>query len=331
MRTEATIYDVSRLSGVSTATVSRTFSEPERVREATRKKVFEAAEALRYYPNAIARAMARQQTDRVAYLICKKGATILDEFYAGICDGIMPLINRADYQLLISTAEDWQKNLGSAQSKQIEGVILGGNAPVELVTELQSRNVAVVLANNRMPGFDVPCVVADERDGVRQVVEHLCQRGHRRIAMLAGRHSPYVIGERYSAFLKTMTACGLQVDMADIRMCDANVESAAGAALELLDRPDRPTAIFGTNDVVAAGAIKAARRLGLRLPEDLAVAGFDASSVCAIVEPELTSVHIDSRRMGEYCAQHLKALLNGETDVPRLTMVPTQLRIGRST
>ena len=331
MQTQATIYDVSRLAGVSTATVSRVFSEPERVRESTRKKVLEAAEALRYYPNAIARAMARQQTDRVAYLICKKGATILDEFYAGICDGIMPTINRADYQLLISTADDWQKNVGNAQRKQIEGVILGGAAPVELVTELQSRNVAVVLANNRMPGFDIPCVVADEWDGVRQVVEHLYGKGHRRIAMIAGRLAPYVIAERYNAFLKTMQSCGLQVNTSDIRMCDADVESATQAAMELLQQPNRPTAIFGSNDVVAAGVIKAARRLGLRLPEDLAVAGFDASSVCTMLEPELTSVHVDSRRMGEYCAEHLKALLNGETDVPRLTMVPTRLRVGRST
>ena len=80
----ATIYDVSRLSGVSTATVSRAFSNPEQVREATRRKVFEAAEALHYYPNAIARAMARQRTDKIAYLICKKDATILDELYASI-------------------------------------------------------------------------------------------------------------------------------------------------------------------------------------------------------------------------------------------------------
>ena len=91
----ATIYDVSRLSGVSTATVSRAFSNPEQVREATRRKVFEAAEVLHYYPNAIARAMARQRTDKIAYLICKKDATILDEFYASICESIMRKVNRS--------------------------------------------------------------------------------------------------------------------------------------------------------------------------------------------------------------------------------------------
>ena len=171
----ATIYDVSRLSGVSTATVSRAFSNPEQVREATRRKVFEAAEALHYYPNAIARAMARQRTDKIAYLICKKDATILDEFYASICESIMRKVNLSDYQLLISTADDWHQTASTAQSKQIEGVILGGNAQAELVSELQSQNVAVVLVNNRMTGFDLPCVVSDERGGVRQALEHLME------------------------------------------------------------------------------------------------------------------------------------------------------------
>ena len=122
----ATIYDVSRLSGVSTATVSRAFSAPGRVRAETLRRVYEAAEALHYHPNAIARAMARQRTDKIAYLICKKGATILDEFYAGICDGIMRTANRSDYQLLVSTEKDWGLTVSTGQSKQIEGVILGG-------------------------------------------------------------------------------------------------------------------------------------------------------------------------------------------------------------
>lgn len=130
-----TIYDVSRLSGVSTATISRAFSNPELVRESTRQKVFEAAEVLHYYPNAIARAMARQRTDKIAFLICKKDATILDEFYAGICEGIMRETNKSVHQLVISTAADWGAMPSTAQNKQVEGVILGGNAPADMVTD----------------------------------------------------------------------------------------------------------------------------------------------------------------------------------------------------
>ena len=332
MAASPTIYDVSRLSGVSTATVSRTFSEPDRVKESTRRKVYDAAAVLNYSPNAIARAMARQRTDKIAYIICKKGATILDEFYAGICEGILRAANRAEHQLLVSTAEDWQQTLSTAQSKQIEGVILGGTADPALISEFQARKVAVVLVNNRVAGSDLPCVVADEASGVTQALEHLIGRGHRHIAMLAGRVNAYVMSERYHAFVSCMRENGLPVSPADIRMCEANVESTEAAAEELLrSAENRPTAVFCINDVTAAGTYKAARRLGLRIPEDLAVVGFDDSTICPLLEPELTSVHIDCRRMGELCVERLTALLNAESHIKQFSMVPTELIIRRST
>ena len=109
-------------------------------------------------------------------------------------------------------------------------------------------------------------------------------------------------------------------------MCGRDVESATRAATELLRRPERPSAVFAFNDVLAAGVIKAATRLGLHVPEDVAVVGFDDSSACTLLTPELTSVHVDCRRMGEICLEHLTALLAGEKDIPRLTVVPVSLR-----
>ena len=310
-----TIYDVSRLSGVSTATVSRTFTAPDRVREETRRKVLAAAEALGYQPSAIARAMARQQTDKIAFLICKEGATILDEFYASICEGVMRRANSTSYQLLISTAADWQR---TGQSKQIEGVILAGDAEPSLISSFQRQGVAVVLVNHRASGFELPSVVA--------VIDHLTAYGHRRIALLAGRFSSYITSVRYNAFLTAMQEHGISVDDSGIVMCGRDVESATQASVELLRRPERPTAVFAFNDVLAAGVIKAATRLGLRVPDDVAVVGFDDSSSCTLLTPELSSVHVDCRRMGEICLEQLTALLNGDTEVPRLTVVPVSLR-----
>lgn len=109
-------------------------------------------------------------------------------------------------------------------------------------------------------------------------------------------------------------------------MCDPTADSALQAALDLLSRADRPTAILGGNDVIAAGVLKAALRLGLKVPEDLAVVGFDDSTICGMVEPELTSVHIDCRRIGELGVERLQALLNGE-DCPTVTVVPAELRV----
>lgn len=326
-----TIYDVSRLSGVSTATVSRAFSEPEHVREVTRRKVYEAAEALRYSPNAIARAMARQRTDNVAYLICKKDATILDGFYSRICEGILSRFNNTDLRLLISTAEDWRGSGGDARNKQIEGAILAGDAPVEIVMELQRKNVKVVLVNNDITGFDVPAVVSDERRGVDLAVGYLAEKGHSKIAMLAGRFAPYISAERYEGFLEAMERRGLPMGQGCMQMCAPDdVETATALAMRLLGRADRPTAVFGANDVIAAGALKAAARLGLRVPEDVAVVGMDDSMICPLLEPELTSVHICCHQMGARSAELLLALLEGRGDVPRRTVVPVELAVRRS-
>ena len=322
---KATIYEVSRLSGVSIATVSRTFSAPEQVRESTRRKVYAAASALKYTPNAIARDMALQRSNRIAYLICKKQATILDEFYAGICEGIMRRANALNLQLIVSTADDWRQMAANAQSKQVEGVILGGDAEPEMVSEFQSRNTFIVLVNNRMPGFDLPCVVANEHEGVRLAVERLVSNGHRHIALVMGQYSPYIVGERYAGFLEAMRAQGLDVDDADVVMCGRSAASAAESAQKLLSRPRRPTAVVAVSDVVAAGVMKAARRLDIRVPEQLAVTGYDDSAICGMLEPELTSVHVDVRRMGETAVDLLKAGMDGDRGTPRLTMVPTRL------
>ncbi len=330
MPSTPSIYDVSRLSGVSTATVSRTFSCPSRVREETRRRVYEAAELLNYSPNAIARSMAIQRTNKIAYLICKQGATILDEFYASICDGILQTVNRTDYQLLMSTEEDWKLSGATAQSKSIEGVILGGKAQMSLISEFRAQGIPVVLVNYFVPGMELPSVVADEADGVYQAVEHLASRGHERIAMLAGRMNPYVLTERYNAFVAAMKARGLPIKQSDVKMCDLDVESATSAALELLSLTPRPTAVFCANDVIAAGVCKAARRLALRLPEDLAVVGCDDASFCVMLEPELTSVHIDCRRMGELCVERLTELMEGKENVSEFTVVPTKLIVRRS-
>jgi DNA-binding LacI/PurR family transcriptional regulator len=213
-----------------------------------------------------------------------------------------------------------------AQSRQIEGVILGGSASADLVTDFQNRNTAVVMVNNRLPGVDVPYVLSDEYAGVRLVVEHLVSRGHKRIAMLAGRFSPYIVGERYNAFLSVVREFGLKVNPQHVKMCDADVESAAQAAEELLRQKERPTAVFGANDVIAAGIMKAARRLKLRVPEDVAVVGFDDSTICTMLEPELTSVHINCQRMGEIGMERLRAVLAGE-ECPSVTVVPVELKV----
>ncbi len=318
-----TIKDVSRLAGVSTATVSRAFSNPESVSEKARQSVAEAARILNYQPNAIARSMARQQTEKIAFLICKKQSSILDEFYAGICNGIMKATNQSEYQLLVSTEADW----GVGKRNQVDGMILGGDATISLVSHCRNQGIRTVLVNNEIEGFTLPCVISDEEADVQMAVEHLISRGHSRIGMLAGRFSPYISKRRYQSFLKITQEQGLASHPGWIRTTDPDIESAAAAAMEMLRQADRPTAIFGANDEIAAGIMKAAVRLGLKVPGDVAVVGYDDSRVCRALEPELTSVHIYRTRMGQEAAGLLLKLLADEVSEETKIVIRPELVI----
>ncbi len=324
----STIYDIAQLAGVSTATVSRTFSAPDLVRPATRERVLRVAKTMDYSPNAIASSMARQATDKIAFLVCKEGASVLDEFYAGICEGVMHSISPMEYQLILSTAKEWTI---SAQSKHIDGAILGGNASGKMIRTFQQQNIPLVLVNNYMDGISVPAIVSDEYDGVRQVLNHLYQRGHRKIALLTGRFSPYIVGQRYSAFLNVAQNMGLFVPANYIRMCQPTIEDAVEVATAMLSQDQRPTAILATNDLAAIGAMKAALRLGLRIPQDIAITGYDDSLASRMVEPELTTIGLDKARMGEVCAQELRRLLAGHAPSAAVQKIPVTLCIRGST
>ena len=262
---------------------------------------------LNYQPNAIARSMKLQQTEKIAFLICKESGSILDEFYAGICNGIMQEMNRTDYQLLISTERDWT----FGKRNQVDGVILGGNSSLKLVQECVRQGIRIVLVNNEIEGFSFPTVVSDEEKGVRLAVEHLIARGHRKIAMLAGRFSPYICEQRLRAFSRVMQENGLAVPAGYIRIADPDVHSSTEVAMAMLSQEDPPTAILAVNDEIATGVYKAAIRMKLRIPQDIAIAGIDDSRICGVLEPELTSVRIDCDEMGRASAKMMLSLLAG--------------------
>ncbi|MCQ2437136.1 MAG: substrate-binding domain-containing protein, partial [Clostridia bacterium] len=246
-------------------------------------------------------------------------------------EGIMSRLSASNRQLQISTAADWEANANGSRNKQVEGVVLGGDASPDMVADFLRRGVSVVFVNNDIGSFDVPSVVADERGGIEQIIDHLTKKGHKRIAMLAGAFSPYVSKARYGGFLEAMEKRGLPVTSDAVQLCAPDdIEGSVEPAMTLSKRTDRPTAIVGANDVIAAGAMKAAMRLGIRIPEELSVVGIDDSNLCPAMEPELTSVRIHCRRMGEESARVLEALLNKEESVPRNTVVPVELIIRRS-
>lgn len=329
----ATIIDVAKRCGYSKATVSRAFASPKAVSEKTRSQVYAAARELNYTPNAIARAMVRQRTENIAFIIHEKQSpAILNPFYSPILEAAMREGTKRNYSIFVTTMQDVQLPNGEVYiKKQMDGIILAGEVDLKIVQALRCQNIPIVVLNNRIDDADLFCITVDHYHGARSATEHLCQRGHRKIGLLAGTFSQQVMDARYKGYLDALEQYGLAPDLRFVQTVEPTLEAGEQAITRLLTLPDRPTAFFCMNDTLAAGAAKAILRAGLRIPEDLAIVGFDDSYISRVLEPELTTVRIDVDRMGQMAAQKLFDLIEGEEPEQMQVELPTELIIRRST
>lgn len=328
----ATIIDVARMCGYSKATVSRAYASPEAVSEKAREKIYAAAKQLNYAPNAIARAMVRQRTENIAFIIHEKQyPAILNPFYSPLLEAAMQEGTRRNYSLFVTTSQDMRLPNGDIYiKKHMDGVIFAGEADMRTIEEFRKQNIPVVLVNNRLDMDGLLCVSADHYGGAVQATAHLCERGYRKLGLLAGRFSPQVSEARAEGFFKTLAQYDVPVDTRFIADIEPTLEAGEEAMTRLLREPDHPTAFFCTNDTIAAGAMKAVVRAGWKVPQDVAIVGFDDSYISRVVEPELTTVRIDAAEMGRLAIQKLFDLMEGIPVEERLIEIPTELIIRAS-
>lgn len=328
----STIIDVARKCGYSKATVSRAYTEPDRVSERARNKIYAAAKSLNYAPNAIARAMVRQRTENIAFIIHEKQSpAVLNPFYSPILEAVMRESAQRNYSMFVATNQDVQLPNGDVYiKKQMDGVIFVGEANPAVIGKLREQKIPVVLLNNTLDMDGLLCITTSHYEGAVSAVNHLCGRGHRKIALLAGRFSPQVNEARYNGYFDALAQRGLNADPRQVLDIDPTLEMGEEAMARLLQMEDRPTAVFCTNDTVAAGAMKAVLRAGLRIPGDVAIVGFDDSSVSRLVEPELTTVRINVDLMGSLAAQRLFDLIDGKPLAETRIEIPTELIVRKS-
>lgn len=323
----ATILDVAKLCGYSKATVSRAFASPEQVSEKARNKIYQAAQQLNYTPDAIARAMVRGRTDNIGFIIYEKQyPVVMNPFYSPIFESVMQTCGRKGYSLFISSHSDLRLPNGQAcVKKQLDGVILAGHSDEKLVSDLRRQNMPVVLLNNELDMDDLTCITTDQYGGAALAMRHLMEKGHRRIGLLAGNFSPHVYMSRFNAYRDVLLENGCEVNPQLVKTIEPTVEDAIEGTQKLLALENRPTALFCTNDTIAIGAMKAIMRAGLRVPEDIAVVGYDDSENSHMIEPELTTVHVDKTAMGRIAAERLIALIEGEA--PRKETIQTTVKL----
>ncbi len=302
----ATIADVANLAGCSITTVSRAFSVPEKVRPQTRERILQAAETLRYSPNAIARAMVHQRNHNLAFVVDPWQYPIMDAFYAEIAGAVQLEAEQLGY-CVYTTASDRRELF---MKKRVDGVILAGRADEGLLSDLRGQGIPAVQINDRPVSDDVPSITTDHYQGACQALEHLIAQGHTRVGLVTDCRLARLTDSR-RAYEDVLRRHGLPFHPAYICPVEPHIETVRQAVDRMLAQSDAPTALFCMNDCLAVGAMKAAVRRGLRVPDELAIVGYDGSSLCRATEPELSSVRVDGSGMGRRGAHMLIDLIEG--------------------
>jgi DNA-binding LacI/PurR family transcriptional regulator len=288
------IKDIARELGVSLATVSRALADSPDISVETKERVWATAEALNYLPNLMARSL-RSKRSRVIGVVVQEVAS---EFGAQAIRGINDELSRCGYQMLLSSGSTSPEQERIAVSmlleRSVDGLIVADvlhHVVEALPVELENARLPVVFVNRRSRAATSASFVGpDDVFGGYLATEHLIGHGHRRIAHLAGPAPWQASWDRLDGFRRALTDYGLELDQELLAWGDWTIESGYRAMLSLLDRPEPPTAIFVANDVMAAGAIDAAVERGLKLPDDLALVGFDAREMSRYLRPGLTTV-----------------------------------------
>ncbi|MEV5437101.1 LacI family DNA-binding transcriptional regulator [Streptomyces sp. NPDC052682] len=298
-----TIRDVAERAGVSKSLVSLVLRGSDQVRPEKREAVLRAARELGYRPNAAARSLSEQRSRTVGVLL----NDLRNPWFVDLLDGLNSLLHAAGLRMLLADARlnrrTGQDPADPFLDLRVDGLVVVGTLPDRAALGTVAERIPVVLAGGREqvpPGVDV--VAGDDAQGARLVTEHLIGLGHRRVAHLAGYGA---VGDlRRRSFEAAMRARGL-ADEAVVEPSDMTEEGGYRTTVRLLSRPDRPTALFAVNDIAAVGALSAAEELGLRVPHDVSVVGYDNTSISRLRHLWLTTVDNASHEVGRRAARCL--------------------------
>lgn len=296
-----TLEDVARAANVSISTVSRVLNGSSLVAEETRKRVQQAIEALGYQPSRVARRLRRER--RPANLIGLIIPDIQNPFFADLARGVEDVAQQHGYMVFLGNSdEDAAKEklyLDLMRAESVDGLILPPNAERDAAaSELARSGLPMVCVDRRLAKVTVDTVVVDNVRGAYEAVEHLIRLGHRRIGFIEGRPELSTSKERLEGYRKALKDYGTEPDPALVRQGDSRQASGRRLTLELLESPDPPTALFVGNNLMTLGALEAIHSLGLRIPEDIAIVGYDDMPWALAFNPPLTAVRQPGYEVG---------------------------------
>ncbi len=326
-----TLEDVAREAGVSAMTVSRVINKSGAVSTQTAERVFEAIADLNYIPHRGARVLAGRKTHTLGLLFPEIGGV----FFSELIRGIEAVVNENGYALLIYSTQGRPKEQSSLDmplgDHNTDGLIIFTDSLADsLLLRLYANGFPMVLLHRSAPeGVQIPCVTFENKKGARQMVSYLIGCGYERIVFLAGDPDNEDAYWREMGYREALAEAGIAFDPALIGRGAFDDQVAEESVLTLLQAGAIPDAIFAADDESARGAMRALRHFGLRIPEDVAVAGFDDALLSQYLNPPLTTVRAPIEEAGRVAAQQLLNLIHtGQAE--DLILLPTELVIRES-
>ncbi|MER5275106.1 LacI family DNA-binding transcriptional regulator [Streptomyces sp. NPDC002809] len=325
-----TLEEVAARAGVGRGTASRVINGSPRVSAHTREAVEAAVAELGYVPNRAARALAGNRTDAIALVVPESESRFFTEpYFSDIVRGVGAALADTEMQLLLTLVGSDRERRRLAQyltAHRVDGVLLVSvHADDPLPDLLEQLGMPAVMNGRRSATEPLPSVDSDNFEGARGAVEHLVSRGRRSIATITGRLDVYAAQRRLDGYRRALADAGLEPDERLIAPADFSEEGGVRAMRELLARRPDVDAVFAASDLMAAGARQVLREAGRRIPEDVALVGFDDSSVARHMDPALTSVRQPIEEMGREMTRVLLAEIAGEnTERPQIVL-PTEL------
>jgi len=321
----ATIKDVAKRAGVSVATVSYVINGTRNVAPETAARVRAAMEELSYHPNAVAQSLRTRTTHVIGAVI----SDISNPFFATLIRGAEDCARENGYSLLIcNTSEKLENELVYLQllsRKRVDGMIIAPTGKNDgLIKDLIARGMQIVFIDRKVEGVAAPAVLSENEEGAYQATRYLIEQGHRKIGIVLGLPHVSTTTERLHGYERALAEAGIAADPSLIVYGHSQVEGARKASVTLLDRADRPSAVFATNNLMTIGLMMAIHDLELRCPQDVSVIGFDDFDWAAAFNPPLTTVAQDPYLIGEKAVEILFANLNQHNRSTVEVRIPTR-------
>lgn len=327
----STILDVARRAKVSIATVSRVMNNsPHKVNQSTRERILEAIRELDYRPNALAKGLLMKKTMTIGIII----PDISNTYYAEIVRGIQDVADQSGYAVMLQNTDRKQERIINyiylLREKLADGIIFSGgiiHGYETLSTLKELRERVVVIGRHEV---DFPAVRVDNIGGATEATQHLIDLGHKRIGFIGGPERSTTAIDRLTGCKSALAQNSYPIDGSLIKRGNLTPQSGYLAAKELLEQSGKITAIFAANDQMAFGAINAAKELGLNVPDDLSVVGFDNIPLSSYFEPPLTTVEIPVYDVGVAAMRMLIDVISKKS-IEKVKFFGTKLLIRGST